>query len=553
MDELHWIGLGQLGRGIDILQKAGAREAVMAGQVKHRRIFSDVVPDLKLLGVLARLAFQNTDSLIGAVADALARDGITLLPSVAFLGDQLAVAGPMTRRQPDREERRDVEYGETVARALAGMDLGQTAVVKHRAAVALEAMEGTDETIRRAGRIAGPGHDGGQGLEAAAGHAVRRAGGGRGDARGDARGGVEGARPRRGADPGDRPAGVPGPGGGGRGGRPRPRPGAGGGPEAMSDGTVKAGVIGVGALGRHHARVWAGVEGARLVGVFDTDAGRAAAVAAEHGGRAFPDAASLLAEVDAVSVAVPTESHHRVARLALEAGKDVLLEKPMTATLEEADDLMALAAARGAVLQVGHIERFNPATAALLSAGKGARFVEVHRLGSFSPRSLDVDVVLDLMIHDLDIVLALDGSAPVQIEAVGVPGPDPAGGHRERPAALRLGPHRQPDRQPGLGREGPQVPGLRPPDLRLGRLHRPGGPGLPPRSGRGGAARGSRPPGTGPPTRSPCACRSRPSPGRSGTDPGRSCPGRTDGGPWPWPTPSSAAWPRPEPRAAHPS
>ena len=129
----------------------------MAGQVKHRQIFSDVVPDLKLLGVLARLAFQNTDSLIGAVADALAREGITLLPSVAFLGDQLARPGPMTRRQPDREERRDIEYGETVARALAGLDLGQTAVVKDRAAVALEAMEGTDETILRAGRIAGPG------------------------------------------------------------------------------------------------------------------------------------------------------------------------------------------------------------------------------------------------------------------------------------------------------------------------------------------------------------------------------------------------------------
>jgi DUF1009 family protein len=157
VDELHWIGLGQLGRGIEILRKAGAREAIMAGQVKHRRIFSGIVPDLKLLGVLARLPFQNTDSLIGAVADALARDGITLLPSVAFLGDQLARAGPMTRRQPEREERRDVEYGETVARTLASMDLGQTAVVKHRAAVALEAMEGTDETIRRAGRIAGPG------------------------------------------------------------------------------------------------------------------------------------------------------------------------------------------------------------------------------------------------------------------------------------------------------------------------------------------------------------------------------------------------------------
>ena len=157
VDELHWISLGQLGRGIELLKGAGAREAVMAGQVQHRQLFSDVVPDLKLLGVLARLAFRNTDSLIGGVADAFAREGITLLPSVAFLEDQLAVAGPMTRRRPDGEEERDVAYGERVARALAGMDLGQTAVVKGRAAVALEAMEGTDETIRRAGRIAGPG------------------------------------------------------------------------------------------------------------------------------------------------------------------------------------------------------------------------------------------------------------------------------------------------------------------------------------------------------------------------------------------------------------
>jgi UDP-2,3-diacylglucosamine hydrolase len=157
VDEFHWVGLGQLGKAIELLRRAGAREAVMAGQVKHRQIFSGVVPDLKLMGVLARLAFQNTDSLIGAVAEALARDGITLLPSVAFLASELATAGAMTRRRPGRGERRDVEYGERVARALAEMDLGQTAVVKDRAAVALEAMEGTDETIRRAGRIAGRG------------------------------------------------------------------------------------------------------------------------------------------------------------------------------------------------------------------------------------------------------------------------------------------------------------------------------------------------------------------------------------------------------------
>jgi predicted dehydrogenase len=189
----------------------------------------------------------------------------------------------------------------------------------------------------------------------------------------------------------------------------------------MAEGTLRAGVIGVGALGRHHARVWAGLPGASLAGVFDADPARAAEVAKQHGCRAYAEEAALLAEAEAVSVAVPTVDHHAVARRALERGRDVLLEKPMASTLAEADDLIALASARGAVLQVGHIERFNPATEALLSAGKGARFVEVHRLGAFSARSLDVDVVLDLMIHDLDIVLALDGSEPVQIEAVGVP------------------------------------------------------------------------------------------------------------------------------------
>jgi predicted dehydrogenase len=189
----------------------------------------------------------------------------------------------------------------------------------------------------------------------------------------------------------------------------------------MAERRLRAGVVGTGALGRHHARVWAGLAGAELAGVYDVDAGRAAEVAAQYGGRVFPDLAALLTEAQAVSVAVPTSLHHEITLRALEAGRDVLVEKPISATLAQADALVACAAARGRVLQVGHIERFNPATAALLRAGRGARFVEVHRLGSFSPRSLDVDVVLDLMVHDLDIVLALDGTEPVQIEAVGVP------------------------------------------------------------------------------------------------------------------------------------
>ncbi len=157
VDEIHWIGLGQLGKAIAALRGAGATEAVMAGQVKHRQIFADIVPDLKLLAVLARLALKNTDSLIGGVADALEADGIRLRSSIELLEDQLATVGAMTRRAPDRAARADVAYGRRIARTLAGLDLGQTVVVKDRAAVALEAMEGTDEVIRRAGRIAGRG------------------------------------------------------------------------------------------------------------------------------------------------------------------------------------------------------------------------------------------------------------------------------------------------------------------------------------------------------------------------------------------------------------
>jgi UDP-2,3-diacylglucosamine hydrolase len=156
-DVVEWVGLGQLGRCIDTLKVHGVTEAVMAGQVKHRQIFSGIVPDLKLMAVLARLAFKNTDSLIGGVADALEREGIRLLPSIALLEDQLATPGPMTRRRASRDELRDLKYGLEIARLLAGKDLGQTVVVKDGAAVALEAMEGTDEVIRRAGRLAGPG------------------------------------------------------------------------------------------------------------------------------------------------------------------------------------------------------------------------------------------------------------------------------------------------------------------------------------------------------------------------------------------------------------
>jgi predicted dehydrogenase len=188
----------------------------------------------------------------------------------------------------------------------------------------------------------------------------------------------------------------------------------------LAEGALRVAVVGVGALGQQHARVYASLPEARLAGVFDVEAGRAAATAARYGCRVFEHLRDVVEGVDAVSVAVPTIDHHRVARAFLEAGKGVLVEKPMTLTLAEADDLIGVASARRAVLQVGHIERFNPAADVLRAVARQPRFIEVHRLGSFSPRSLDIDVVLDLMIHDLDIVLALDGSKCIQLDAVGV-------------------------------------------------------------------------------------------------------------------------------------
>lgn len=157
VDETHEVSLGQLGSCISALKKAGVREAIMAGQVRHHQIFSGIVPDLTLMGVLARLAFKNTDSLIGGVADALERDGIRLISSVTLLGDQLADEGAMAGKKPSSDEQKAIEYGVRIASELGRLDLGQTVVVKDRAVVALEAMEGTDEAIARGARIAGPG------------------------------------------------------------------------------------------------------------------------------------------------------------------------------------------------------------------------------------------------------------------------------------------------------------------------------------------------------------------------------------------------------------
>ena len=155
--QLHWVSLGHLGKCIKLLKAAGARQAIMAGQVKHAKIFSGIVPDLTLLSVLTRLKARNTDALIAAVADVLRGEGIELLDSTTFLEPLLARRGTLSRRAPDDGEVEDFAFGYRMADAVAGLDIGQTIVVKHKAVVAVEAMEGTDAVIRRAGEIAGGG------------------------------------------------------------------------------------------------------------------------------------------------------------------------------------------------------------------------------------------------------------------------------------------------------------------------------------------------------------------------------------------------------------
>lgn len=155
---IHWISLGELGKCISLMKDAGVTHAVMAGQVKHTKIFAGgIVPDLTFLSLMMKLPFRNTDGLIGAVAGALRDHGIELIDSTSLLKPLLATAGVMTARAPNDEEQKDFDFGYGMADAIAGLDIGQTIAVKHRAVVAVEAMEGTDEVIGRAGFLAGPG------------------------------------------------------------------------------------------------------------------------------------------------------------------------------------------------------------------------------------------------------------------------------------------------------------------------------------------------------------------------------------------------------------
>lgn len=187
-----------------------------------------------------------------------------------------------------------------------------------------------------------------------------------------------------------------------------------------NNGAIPIGVIGVGHLGTIHARLLKSTVGADLRGIYDSDRDRAEALASELDIRCYNDIDELLSDCEVVTVVTPTSTHEEVARRALEAGVHTFIEKPITATYAEAEGLLALADERGLLVQVGHIERFNPVFAALGDVVLAPMFIEAHRLAQFRPRATDVAVVLDLMIHDIDLVLTLVDSSPTEIRSSGV-------------------------------------------------------------------------------------------------------------------------------------
>ena len=184
---------------------------------------------------------------------------------------------------------------------------------------------------------------------------------------------------------------------------------------------LRIGVIGTGSLGYHHARILRDVRTVDFKGFFEANADRAGTVSRELSIRAYPTLEALLADVDAVSIVVPTVAHHAVAMQALAAGKHLLIEKPIAATIEEADELLALAKQKGVMVQIGHIERFNRAIRAALPYVEEPLFIDSDRLAPFNPRGSDVAVVLDLMIHDIDLLLTLTGAKVTHVSAVGIP------------------------------------------------------------------------------------------------------------------------------------
>jgi DUF1009 family protein/predicted dehydrogenase len=452
VEEFHLLKLGQLNRLIRAFQKAGITRAAMAGAINKSRIYTRIRPDWRAVKLLNKLRNKKDDFLLRAIAQELESEGIQIEPSTMLLPTLLAPEGILTRRKPNRREEEDIAFGWQLAKGMGHLDVGQCLVVKNQSVLAVEGIDGTDATIMRGGelcregavviKVSKPRQDlrfdvPAVGLETI--ETMRRVKAKvlvieagktiifdqekmidtadafgisvfvKKDLPGDSRehprstDSAEGASESvlwQGAKSAPAPSKIL---------LRKARPDA-----------VRVGVVGVGYLGGFHAQKYARLPEARLVAIADLDGDRARTIADQLETQFTTNHRELIGRVEAVSIATPTPLHYGIARDFLEAGVHVLLEKPMTQTVAEADHLIALAEGSGCILQIGHLERFNSAFVAIHPHLRGPMFVEADRLALFNERGLDVDVVLDLMIHDIDIVMHIIESPLKELRASGI-------------------------------------------------------------------------------------------------------------------------------------
>lgn len=448
--EFHLLKLGQLNRLIKTFRNAGITHAAMAGTINKTKLYSRIRPDWRAVKFLSKLRNKKDDSMLRALAEELESEGIRIEPSTLFLPSLLAPEGILTRRKPNERERLDIEFGWHCAKSIGYLDVGQCIVVRNQAVLAIEGIDGTDATILRGGRLCqegaivikvskpiqdmrfdvpAVGHEtietmkrvNARVLVVEAGKTLMfdreemidlaNAAGITVLVRRDATEEAGKAAP----EVQDYSTDYTG---------PKALPGTVKTPPALirlpHEGALRVGVVGVGYLGRFHSQKYARLTEADLVAVADMNEEQARRVAAEVETQASTDYRELIGRVDAVSIVTPTNSHYAIARDFLNAGVHVLLEKPMTQTLEQADELIAIAKEKGCVLQVGHLERFNSAFMGIEQRLRNPMFLEAHRLAFFNERGLEVDVILDLMIHDIDVALHIVKAPLKRLWASGV-------------------------------------------------------------------------------------------------------------------------------------
>lgn len=444
VDVFYMIKFGQLGRLIDCFHRHGVSRAAIVGAINRVRLYSKTRPDWRAVRFALKLREKSDDFVLRAFASELEGEGIRIEPSTIFLAELLAPEGVLTKNRPGSKERKDIEFGWRIAKAYGELDVGQCIVVKDQTVVALEGIDGTDATIRRGGSLCGNGA------------VIIKMSKPRQDLRFDVpavglqtinvmkevnarvlvveagktlmfnfhemiaeanRAGIcivsmsDAETTKREEDVESRLI------------RISPLHVDQG--SQQKKGEIRVAVIGVGYLGTFHARKYATLPETNLVAVVDIVKDRARCVAQEMGTEFLTNHHDLIREpdrkVDAVSIVTPTTEHFSIARDFLEAGVHVLVEKPFTKTISEAEELITLAQKNGCVLQVGHLERFNSAYQAILPFVYDPLFIEAHRLSPYSERSTDIDVVFDVMIHDLDIISSLVNAPIREIRASGAP------------------------------------------------------------------------------------------------------------------------------------